>query len=974
MVKATLPQFFVYFQILLSSQDVSSYILQKTATTQDSGYPNSKTIQQNFENKYLYTLTDEEILRMNSSTLCYLTTSEAIGPLNTIRIVQLTSYNPRDTWSPTELLTCLNNRLSKEDPLPSNLKLAATDIMSLIPSHFFYNFQFFQTFSFLMVEGLNADFIRNEWKSNNILLSLYLELVDYHKLIADRSICRALHEVVTQSSRSFWRFNNANNIWKLFPCSTPKTFHLNLNWIPIVRLKDMASNTNSQFEFSQKILNDKRLEKEVLFFTNFSRFLDTSWSSAFLRNVFSAKTDVNSVQQISSNTDNFLILQNIEATIVSTLRKIDRTLAMPHISLTSDINSLLTVSDDFDFYLSTLTNIALPEAKHIAIADIVNSVVSQNPNFITINKLLTQMKSNVLGLTFEQISQLNTRDSNVIDFFRTRGKNLNDVQKFIHAEKTMELIGRRNLLKNLFHFGQDYMISFGIFNFDVDNLMQVLEQGYMQELGFYKSDFFSKSLQEFHLRPILKSFILDQTPQLILNVNTSKSLNTFENVMSIKEIKTIPSHELLDVAAILDTSRLSEKSLKALATRIKKEFIRSRTSPSSRNFLKTLTISDLRLIGGTILKHFDIEDWNNLDVQKCWDAVELIGATQVCENFSPTQRRNIANFFLTNCASVDRQTDRHVMRTLGNLVADMDTFWRYISTSTFLENISYLEGACWDRRNGAALRGFIINRPELEIKWETLILSLQTGIYNIFASTSEFSNLLEKSSNNSKIEESLLLLSRQTPRSKSEENFHKVLIAYVHDKIFPRHPTISGCWQDKKLSNFTCHKLRSLGPSIRFLQVEALVRMNSCELLRCLDYITNNPQATEEQLETLAIIYETGLFSNDEFSSTRHKIVSLSKSLPYLSNETIVAFNLDFQDENVLYQLGRIPNWKPTQLTDFANSIKRSNGLAIESLDSKKIKIIGNILCGFTSTELTKLPRTTMRHVFQNLGKLMLVL
>ena len=964
----TLTQFLVYLQILLCSQNVSSYILQKTSTSQDSLYQSSKFPRQNFENKYLYTLTDEEILRMNSSTLCYLITSKAIGPLNTIRIVQSTGKNPTDTWSPTELLTCLNKRLSKEEPLTLNLKLAATDIMSLIPSHFFYNFQFFQTFSFLMVEGLNSDFIRNEWRTNNILLSLYLELVDHTKLMQDQSICKALLEVVTQSSRSFWRFNNANNIWKLFPCSHPKTFPLNFNWIPIVSRKDMTSNTNAQFEFSQKILNDKRLEKEVLFFTNFSRFLDTSWSSAFLKNVFSAKTDVNSIQQISSQSSNFLIIQNIEATIVSTLRKIDRILAMPHVSLTSDIKTLLTVSDDFDYYLSTLTNIALPEPKHISIIDIVNDHISQNPNFITINKLLTQMRSNVLGLTFEQINQLNTRDSNVIEFFRTRGQDLNDVQKFIHAEKTMELIGERNVLRNLFHFGQEYMISFGIFNFNVENLMQVLEQGYMEELGFYKSDFFSKSLQEFNLKPTLKGFILDQTSKLILNVNTSKSLNTFENVISTKEIRTIPPHELLDVAAILETSKLSEKPLQTLAGRIKKEYINRESILGSNGFLNTLSISELRLIGGDVLKHFDVQDWRDLETPKCWYAVELIGATEVCENFSPTQRRNIVNFFLTNCVSIDRHTDKQVMQTLGNLAADMGTFWRYVSTPVFLENIPYLERACWDDKNGAALRSFIINKPNIELKWETLILSLKTGIYTLFASTNEFSHLLGKSVNDSKIEEALLFLAKESPRSKNEM-FHKVLISYVHDEIFPRHPTISGCWQDKKLPDFTCHKLRSLGPSIKFLKVEALVRMNSCELTRCVDYITTHPDTTEEQLETLAVIYENGLFPDEEFSSTRHKVASLFKILPHLSNNTITNLDFDFKDDNVLYQLGRVPNWKPNQLQDFANSLKNKRQLTIETLDAKRIKIMGNILCGFTSTELTRLPRLALRHVFENLGK-----
>ena len=938
-------------------------------------WPNFKNLDV-YNSEEISKLNFEEFSSFDSETLCRIVTSEIVGPATIVRII---NNSVGKYWLEPDFLQCLKENVKDRSKIPTNLRIAAPDILSLIPSHYFYDYIFFHTFSGLLTEGLTGNFAEeNDWEEKRILLSLYLDLIDYSNLIQDHILCRLIAEnIANDISASFWRYNNEKSIWKTFPCASGKIIDSKyFKWLPVLDHKNVQSNTLSKFELSSRIFSDKRLVKELDFFKNYSYILNNAWSSDFLLNVFSAKTDIATVQHISSQTSNFIILQNIESALVSYTRKQNLFLANPNFSLNSEINysfrHLQTKPDDFGALLAQLNQVKLIEQKQILISDLIYRKVQ----FDTTNSDLTQyfdfLGKNVKGIKFEDIATLNTQDQKVISFFITQAENLNSVQKFIHAQKTQKLIGNANLLKNLFNFGFEYVQEFGIFNFRVRDLLNVLGQNYSPEKGFQKIDFFSKTLSDMKLNLVTKRFLLDTTKDFTLNTNTSKTITGFEQILTVSDVQNTNQFEILDVLSVLDKSKLSLKVVQTFAEIAENLQRRKFKLATNEGTLNTFSKSELRLIGGEILSQFDIESWKNLNNSKCLYIVELIGQTNTCKYTSNEKRKQIIDNLLTKCnISEYKNNNREKALTMvGNLAANFIERNVSVDLDIILRNVQFLENSCWDDSTGQSLRNLLLASSDRDkIQWYPIILSLKTKFYNLLERKSELSYLIEKSVTNAKLRESLLFLSRQKASMTKEIDFHKFLVDQIVEKIFPLYESSSTCWRNEQLSILTCHKLRSLGPSLRYVNSSVLEKMDICELRKCFDYISNHEEATISHLNMMLQKLRSNPEVNEDFSSDRQKISALGKILPMMEDFEISELNLDYSDRNVLYQLGKITTWEPIQLQSIMSRVQMQTGIEIEQLEAVDVKVLGNLICGFPSDELLGFPLKIMEQAIQDLGK-----
>ena len=921
-------------------------------------------------------MTETQLAELDWETLCQIVTSEMVGPAIIVRAVSSTVGK---TWSTYDFASCLQEKVQDTSKMSVNLRIAAPEFLESIPIKKFYNSNFFHKYAGILTEGLNGNIAeQGNWRVKSGLSQFYLDVVPHTKLVRDSNLCHVVFDAIKNDfSVSFWRLSGKTSSWKLFACMSTETIESkHFEMLPVLDHRDLQTSTWSKFGLAKRVFSDNRIVKELDFFRNYSYLLDSTWSSDFLLNVFSAKTDVLTVQQITAKSENFIIFQNIESGLVKYSRIPNLFLAQPNWSLHSEIKialrSTFNKPEEFRKMVIQLNQIRLIRTKQLLIADLISEKIKFDSQKDSFYDYLEFLGPNVDAIPFENIQKLSTQDAKVISFFILQAQNLNQVQKFIHAQKTQTLIGDSNLLKNLFNFGPEYVDVFGLFKFRVSDLMSALAQQYSSEKGFQKVDFFSKELAAINLTPTSKRFILDYTKNFVINTNTSKTISGFENIISVNDIENIKPNELLNVLAVLDKSKLPPKVVEQFAKMIiNLQGMSGIQDIDQKPNLEKFSKSELRLIGGEILSQVDVEKWSSVEKGRCLYIVQLIGQNDnVCRTTDEKQRRAIVTQLINKCnLSEDEKKPHNLMRLLGNLIADYIGATDFVDHKYITDNINFLEKSCWTYENGKILRNRIFTENIFsKIEWPKVILSLNTQFYNLLEQESEIRSLTDLAKTDPRLRESLFHLSRRTPTNLREEKFHKILVSSLISELLPSYESRSTCWRIEQRNELTCHKLRALGDSIKFVNQSELRNMNECELRRCLEFITNNKFSTEPQLKVLLEKFKSFEHWKNEFISKRQQVALFGRSLTYMNSEDFQRLNLDFSDRNILFQLGRIDNWNKNRLAEITTRVKIETGLQVNALTALDVKTLGNIICGFNVEELLCFRPDIIKQTIQDLG------
>ena len=426
-------------------------------------------------------------------------------------------------------------------------------------------------------------------------------------------------------------------------------------------------------------------------------------------------------------------------------------------------------------------------------------------------------------------------------------------------------------------------------------------------------------------------------------------------------------------------------------------------APSFRNHM--------HLLGGNVLRELNPNFFLNVPAYLCREAISLIGELKDNIMLPRKMRQNIVRVYLSHCTR-SPQLDFVDLVSLGSLICDVpaDFLEKRANHSLLRERVHYFKQCSLDLLQGQIIKQLL---PQPIISYQN-ILNLQSTMCS-FISAKQL--MMLNDSDKEDIAPALPYLWKQHPALFSSSlRFSDLLwdpelaflegldvesqqqlgncirtsawtfatdfkpdLSYYSQKEC--NPSLKETWNtvenSSPLSQVTCAQLKDLGAGIAVLPEEFFDNMNSCQLKRCINYLTTHQFLSESVTSRLFTQLESSIRKQYSTNDSLPTFATTTKPLLWYDLPVLTSFmdQKDFPNiptavdflylvQKTLPTSSRMPVRKEMLEYLFSRFVEIRY---IKYLSITEISVLGNILCGSTfkafSDQLMLSTRTNIARI-----------
>ena len=748
-------------------------------------------------------------------------------------------------------------------------------------------------------------------------------------------------------------------------------------------------------------------EKNEKFFKSVSMLLPFMSIKVFEYSLYHTRREKGIARLISNYSKNFALIENLEFELrrsVSTglpIRHREHTFA----STMPNLWSGQELCESFE-------NIAVQESSE-ELATVVKDIAQFNDNLELGKKMqvlycylkltnrasvnlatASEVQSLIKGAKLEQLPTLRISDSkDHVEFLRENEHNFTPLQRyhFLEQEDSSKLPAEA-----LLSLGEKYLSDFGIFRLNKPSLLADIGFRYLPDEGLVNiNPVDHKTITgEDEFKLLLLDSIGDDfklSPEIARRHNFAASF-------APSHMSRIADSDFFDVIELLVKKTLSEQVLIEIAVKTKtwKEFYRK---PSFANFsLIDLTYSEIEALGGYVLKHFKMTEFLDLKMEsvKCRTIFGLIGESINLDNQPDfvinSKFESLVSFYVDNCSGASKslhrkhepQINSRDMAILGSLNCFLNEKIKLVDDEVLKDNFYRFSDCLFTREQGIHMHNKLssmLGKGKIAIGIPEILTILGPNTCLVFTSNeieAIFANFKVQKFDTKSIEffEAIVKVSSlQNPKILPESSDEVQLCATIlmEKSMEVLADNVKAVYSDFERSDsavVSCARLKHIRDGISFISPELFEELSIYELERCLEYLTHHKHITRAQLMKVLALFNEKLRENFEFNDKKKQhfeVRKLGKLYPLLD------LSIDEQCENpdLIAVLGKLPNLSLEQLNRlFKCSLPVITDPQNGFLTIKGIKIAGNLICGATVQDLSRvLTKNVAKATLSDLGR-----
>ena len=745
--------------------------------------------------------------------------------------------------------------------------------------------------------------------------------------------------------------------------------------------------------FIDSLIEVSVFDKNEQFFKTFSQLLPFMSVKNFENSLYNTRREKGIARLVANFSDNYILLERLEYELsrsvssVSSSRSRQHSLVswMPNIGSGNEICRSLesqgrSVSDQ---WITTVKEIAefkgnLFYGKQIQILQCYLQL-AKRPN---INLAVAdEVGSLIKGAMLDQLPvlKISEREEHV-NFLKDNVNNFTPLQRYHFLEQEDDSSLHAGALLSL---GEHYLSEYGIFRLNRNNLLSDIGFKYNMKDGLVNINPVDHKTVEGDAD--FKLLLLDLigsdfklTPELARRHN-------FAECFVPSHLDSISDGEFFDTISLLDSNSLKPEVLMYIA-----KMARSwkQTFEDAQDFtLLDLSHSQISALGGHVLQHFQMKDFEGLerDKTKCKSIFGEIGQAIRLQHDNESPRllkaQALANHYVKSCAIdglprdqpplIQFITERDLI-VLGNLVCFLNEHIYKIPDSTLLNSLHRFADCQFSQEQATyfhnKLASISISFENHVLDYPELLDTLGPNICLVF-SEEELSRVFDTyygnfSENYKKkfLESVVRFSSKQIHTLPADESVQNCASLLIEESMLVLENELSTKVSDSQVlrNNWTvtCSRLRHLREGIKYLAPDHFSELSALELERCLEFLTHHEHVTKKQLSQIWNLVNKYSLTDELFASTKSQAMLLVNA-QQVGNLASSVFEkiLDLCEGNqdFLYLMGKLPELDRYQWSNLFQCARSSITDMTGKLTIKGVKIAGNLLCGASEEEISQI-------------------
>ena len=592
--------------------------------------------------------------------------------------------------------------------------------------------------------------------------------------------------------------------------------------------------------------------------------------------------------------------------------------------------------------------------------------------------LAAEVGSLIKGATLDQLPDLKISEREEhVNFLKDNVNNFTPLQRYHFLEQEDDSSLHAGALLSL---GKQYLSEYGIFRLNRNDLLSNIGFKYNSGDGLVNINPVDHKTVEGGAD--FKLLLLDLIGSDFKLTPEFARRHNFAECFVPSHMNSISQGEFFDTISLLDAKSLKLEVLIHIANLARSWKL---TFDEIQDFtLLHLTYGQITALGGHVLQHFHLKDFDGLefDKTKCKSIFGEIGQSVSLqhENEIPKllKAQALAKRYVESCAIDGLAHDKRPLiefiserdlTVLGNLVCYLNEHIFQIPDSILLNNIYRFvdcefsqEHATHFHNKLASISDSAENNP---LDYPEVLDALGPNICLVF-SPDELSRVFDTYHGNfsenykKKFFESVVRFSsKQTQRLPSDESVHACASLLVQRSLVILESGLSKTNADNPHLNnnwtVTCSRLRHLRDGIKYLPANHLSQLSTVELERCLEYLTHHEHVTKRQLVEIWNLVNDPSVINQLLGTDKSTAVlfanaqKLGNLIPSVLEDILRVCE---NNQDMLYVLGKMPELPKNQLSSLFQCAKRTITDSKGYLTIKGVKIVGNLLCGASVEEI----------------------